>query len=351
MAAGAWTSESRSVISTKYATWWRWAIITLAAVTVRTLPTPYWRGSLQALTAMLTEPRLFQTGSIPMPASRFLCEHLHQNVFFWACISRIHAQVPVVTTGQLAKTFRQQIPCGIDVAVVASPAFRARPVSLIKPQYIEPVLAFGARLARGIPAIHRLQDLAVPAALVRELAAHLAERDVVDRTGVQPARHRLHVQVLYANEIKLAHQPGRECVQGALALLSHPSMRPCHPQPLLLTASAAFLPPCKTPLLLTQVLQACVIGFRIGDFLPRRESGQMRQTQVHAHHAMRDSHPGRLHLCAETDVVVPRGIARQCHQVRPRDLGKRFGELERTELRQTQTPACPSRPYALKPQA
>jgi O-6-methylguanine DNA methyltransferase len=46
---------------------------------------------MNALTALLTEPRLLQTGSIPLPASRFLCEHLHQNVFFWACISRIHA--------------------------------------------------------------------------------------------------------------------------------------------------------------------------------------------------------------------------------------------------------------------
>jgi hypothetical protein len=83
---------------------------------------------------MLTEPRLFQTSSIPMPASRFLCEHLHQNVFVWACISRIHAQVPVVTTGQLAKTLRQKIPCGIDVAVVAGPASRTRPLSLIEPR-------------------------------------------------------------------------------------------------------------------------------------------------------------------------------------------------------------------------
>jgi hypothetical protein len=62
------------------------------------------------LTALLTEARLFQTGSIALPASRFVCEHLHQNLF-WACISRIHAQVPVVTTGQLAKTLRQNIPC------------------------------------------------------------------------------------------------------------------------------------------------------------------------------------------------------------------------------------------------
>src|ERR1700687_6033036 len=86
------------------------------------------------LTALLTEPRLFQTGSVPMPASRFVCEHLHQKVFFWACISRIHAQVPVITTGQLAETLRRKIPCGIDVAVVAGPAFRARPLSLIESQ-------------------------------------------------------------------------------------------------------------------------------------------------------------------------------------------------------------------------
>jgi hypothetical protein len=67
------------------------------------------------LTALLTEPRLFQTGSIPLPASRFLCEHLHQNLF-WACIFGIHAQVPVITTGQLAKTLRQKIPCGTHIA-------------------------------------------------------------------------------------------------------------------------------------------------------------------------------------------------------------------------------------------
>src|ERR1700716_308377 len=130
-----------------------------------------------------------------MPASRFICEHLHQNVFFWACISRIHAQVPVITTGQLAKTLRQQIPRGIDVAVVEDPASGASPLSLIEPQLIEGVPAFRAYLARGIPALHRLQDLAVPAALISQLAAYLAERDVVDRTGVQPARHPLHVQV------------------------------------------------------------------------------------------------------------------------------------------------------------
>jgi hypothetical protein len=77
-----------------------------------------------------------------MPASRFLCEHLHQNIFFWACISRIHAQVPVVTTGQLAKTLRQKIPCGIDVAVVEGPASGASPLPLIEPQLIEDVAAF-----------------------------------------------------------------------------------------------------------------------------------------------------------------------------------------------------------------
>src|SRR5258708_28338838 len=58
--------------------------------------------------------RLFQTGSIVSPASRFFCEHLHQNLF-WACISRIHAQVPLVTSGKLTESLHQQIPCGIDV--------------------------------------------------------------------------------------------------------------------------------------------------------------------------------------------------------------------------------------------
>jgi hypothetical protein len=170
------------------------------------------------LTALLTKSRLFQTGSIALPASRFLCEHLHQN-FFWACISRIHAQVPVITTGQLTKTFHQQIPCGIDVTVVPGPTSRAPPLPLIQPQHIECVPALRATLARGKPAIHCDQDLAIPIALIRELSAHLAERDVMYRTGVQPARQRLHVQVFDTNQIEFFHQTSREPMQGALALL------------------------------------------------------------------------------------------------------------------------------------
>jgi len=65
-----------------------------------------------------------------MPASRFLCEHLLEN-FFRACTSRIHAQVPVITTGKLTQTLRQQIPRGIDVTVVAGPALRTAPMPLI----------------------------------------------------------------------------------------------------------------------------------------------------------------------------------------------------------------------------
>jgi hypothetical protein len=137
------------------------------------------------LTALPTQSRLFQTDSIALPASRFLCEHLHQNLF-WACISRIHAQVPVVTTGQLTKTLHQQIPSGIDIAVVLGPASRALASPLIQPQGVERVLAFRATLARGIPAIYLDQDLAVPAALRGELSAYLAERDVVDRSGCSP---------------------------------------------------------------------------------------------------------------------------------------------------------------------
>jgi hypothetical protein len=82
------------------------------------------------------QTRLFQTGSIALPASRFLCEHLHQNLF-WACISRIHAQVPLVTSGKLTESLRQQIPCGIDVSVMARFAFRACPPPHIQPQLIE----------------------------------------------------------------------------------------------------------------------------------------------------------------------------------------------------------------------
>src|SRR6266478_1884852 len=200
--------------------------------------------NMAPLTALLSVSRLFHTGSIPMPASRFLCEHLHQNLFFWACISRIHAQDPVITTGQLlAKTLQQQVACCIDIAIMAEPASRAPPLPLIQPQLIKGVPALRAGLARGIPAIHLDQDSAVPLAFVSELPAHLAEHDVVDRTGVSPARQRLDVQVFDTNHIELTHQTRRERMQGVLALLFHICMNPRHPQQLLLTSPTAFLPP------------------------------------------------------------------------------------------------------------
>jgi multidrug resistance protein, MATE family len=108
------------------------------------------------LTALLSASCLFQTDMMPMPASRFLCEHLLRKVLFWACTSRIHAQVPAITAGQLAKALRQHIPRGIDVTVVQRAAFRAPPLPLIEPQLIERVPALRAGLARGIPAIHAL---------------------------------------------------------------------------------------------------------------------------------------------------------------------------------------------------
>jgi hypothetical protein len=130
---------------------------------------------------------LFQTGSIALPASRFLCEHLHQNLFR-ACISRIHAQVPLVTSGKLTESLHQQIPCGIDVSVMVRLAFRARPIPHIQPQLIEYMPALRAGLARGIPAIHCDEDLVVPLALIGELAANLSKRGVLNRAGIAPAR-------------------------------------------------------------------------------------------------------------------------------------------------------------------
>jgi hypothetical protein len=75
-------------------------------------------------------------------------------MLFWACISRIHAQVPVITTGKLTHTLRQQIPCGIDVPIVAGPALRTRPLPSIEPQLIESETAYRAVFARGIPPVH-----------------------------------------------------------------------------------------------------------------------------------------------------------------------------------------------------
>jgi primosomal replication protein N len=64
-----------------------------------------------------------------LPASRFICEHLPQNLF-WGCFSRIHTQVPIITIGKLTEALHQQISCGIEVSVMGCLAFRARPIPL-----------------------------------------------------------------------------------------------------------------------------------------------------------------------------------------------------------------------------
>jgi hypothetical protein len=158
-----------------------------------------------SLTALLPQSRRFQTGSIVVPASRFLCEHLHQELLFRACISRISAQVPVVTTGKLTHTWRQQIPCGIDIPIVAGPALRAPPLPLIEPQLIESEPAHRAVLARGIPPVHFHQQCAVPLTLVPQLPSQFAECGVLDRAGTSPTRQSLHIQVFNGDDIKFPH--------------------------------------------------------------------------------------------------------------------------------------------------
>ena len=78
-----------------------------------------------------------------MPVSRFLCEHLPDELeIIGACTSRIHAQDPVVTTGgNLSHSLIQDTACGIDVAIVVRATFRTAPLPLIEPQLIDHVPA------------------------------------------------------------------------------------------------------------------------------------------------------------------------------------------------------------------
>jgi hypothetical protein len=207
------------------------------------------------LTALLPQSCRVQTGSIAVPASRFLCEHLRQNVLFWACISRIHAQVLVVTTSKLTHTLRQQIPCGIDVPIMGRPAFGTRPFPLIEPQLIEFEPAHRAVLARGIPPVHFQEQWTVPLTLVRELPSEFAECNVLDRTGTSPTPQSPHIQVFNRDDTKFPHQTSRQSMQRVLACLSHPRMSARDSETLLLTPVASLLPPCETALLLAQYLR------------------------------------------------------------------------------------------------
>src|SRR2546429_1762163 len=139
-------------------------------------------------------------------------------------------------------------------------------------------------------------DLAVPLALVGQLPAQLAERHIMDRAGVYPPTQPLDVQVLDTDQIEVSHQTRSKRVQGGLTLLPHVRMRPCYPQPLLLTPPTAFLPSGKTPLLLTQVSEAGAAALWVRDLLPPPERPQIPQSQIHPPHAVGVGGHRRLHL-------------------------------------------------------
>src|SRR5262249_51817420 len=178
--------------------------------------------SILDLTALLPQPRRFQTSSIAVPASRFLREHLHQSVFFSACIPRISAQVPVVTTGKLTHTLRQRIPCGIDIAIMAAAAFWARPLPLIEPQLIESEPAYRAVLARGIPRAPAGADVLKPKALAAALGLETgiartprkeaAESAVLIPQALRQGRRQHLVQPLMPRRPLPLRQPSREIV-------------------------------------------------------------------------------------------------------------------------------------------
>ena len=263
------------------------------------------------MTALLPESRRFQTGSIAVPASRFLCEHLHQKLLFWACISRIHAQVPVITTGKLPHTLRQQIPCGIDVPIMAAPALRAPPLPLIEPQLIDSEPAHRAVLARGIPPVRFQEQWAVPLALIPQLPSQFAECGVLDRPGTSPTRQRPYIQVFNHNDIEFSHEASRQGMQRVLACFPHPCMSARHSYTLLLAPLAPFLPPCETALLLAQVPQASLIVPGVGDLLPRGEGRQVCKAEIYPHRVARAWEQSARNFRAKAHKVRPARIARE----------------------------------------
>jgi len=303
------------------------------------------------LTALLSQSRRLQADLIAVPASRFLCEHLHQNSLFWACISRIHAQVPVVTTGKLTHPLRQQIPCGIDIPIMRRPALGTRPVPLVEPQLIESEPARRAVLARGIPPVDFQEQWAIPVTLVPELPSQFAECGVPYRTGSSPTRETPHIQVFNGDDIKFLHQTSRQSMQRVLAFFSRPRMSTRNSQPLLLTPLAPLLAPCETALLLTQVPQASLIVPGVGDLLPCGEGRQVCKAEVYPYQSARAWAQGAGDLRAEGHVVRPPRIPREGHHVGTLDLRKSLREFHNSELREPQHSGAPARADVLKPKA
>lgn len=266
--------------------------------------------------------------------------------------SPVPAQVARFTRAELQHARRNNILRGSNIAVMFASALRARPLSDIESQLIEPMSAAGTSLRARKPPVHRDHGTAKPCGLVGEHTAELSESRVGNMLSEPRVfDHAFNVQIFDADNLVLTYKPSGKRVHFITTLIRNPAMYTRHAQALPLAARRSFLPTTQTSLLLLKVTQPFYKFSRILDLLAVTEGRQMRQSKIDPDHRSRHRQQINFNHGTECGVVAPVWLALEGDRTRTRDRRKTLGEIYNSKLRQAHDTVYPLRfAHILKPQ-
>jgi hypothetical protein len=247
--------------------------------------------------------------------------------------SPVHAQVAVLTTAELPHSCGQQVLSGVDVPVMDRAALRARPLSDIKPQFIQLVLALRAGFAGRKETIQDNQSTAIPLALVFQLSADFSPARIGDMPS-QPGvlNHVFNCQVLDTDYLILSDKFRSQLMRCILALISNLGVRLSNPKLLKIAAVAAFNAASQGALLLLQISKPSGEPPGVVYLVSIAQCRKMRQAEVNANSTTYNRHQFDFNIDTKGYEISPIRFALECgcFWVLRRKL---FGQLNNAKFR------------------
>lgn len=203
-------------------------------------------------------------------------------------------------------SLRQNVLSCVLVAIMYGPALGASPLADGQRQTIDDVSAVVAPLTGREEAIHLGERLPVAVTLVLQEPRELPHRGVTECAGEAViADHPAHVQVFYADQIKPAHDVGRDLLHVVETRVGDLRLDASNTQALLFSAVTSFLATREDALGLCEFAKFSLEQTRVGDVLAVGQGGESIDSEIDA--------DGLASLRQRTD----RLIENQRHEVPP----------------------------------
>lgn len=255
--------------------------------------------------------------------------------------SPVHAQVAALTAAKLAHSCGQQVLRGVDVSVVDGPAFRASPLSDIKPQFVQPALTLRAGFAGRKETIQDNQSTAIPSAFVLQLSADLSPASVGNMPS-QPGvlNHVFNLQVFNTDNLIFTNEFRGQLVSRVLALLSDFGVCLGNPGFLTLAAFAAFGSSGKRSLLLFEIPRPIGQLAWILNLFAVAQGRKVRQAEINANGSAHHGQKINIHFDAERYKVFAIRVTPECDHLGAFNW-QLFGGINCSDFRQAETTSQP----------